>query len=78
MDIFFALVLANANPCLHLGKEILFSIQCCHFVVKYLSKWNASNINIGMLLTFDLMWSKHTESICAKAKKLSGMISLLV
>jgi len=40
----FALVLASANPCLYLGKEILFSIKCCHFVVKYLSKWNASNI----------------------------------
>jgi len=30
--------------------------------------------NFGMLLTSDLTWSKHTESKCAKAKKLLGMI----
>ena len=30
--------------------------------------------NLGVLLTSDLTWSKHTESICAKAKKLLGMI----
>lgn len=45
---------------LSLCGQVLEQVEC----FKYL----------GVLLTSDLTWSKHTESICAKAKKLLGMI----
>jgi len=48
------------RPVLSLCGEVLEQVEC----FKYL----------GVLLTSDLTWSKHTESIYAKAKKLLGMI----
>jgi len=47
-------------PVLSLCGQVLEQVEC----FKYL----------GVLLTSDLTWSKHTECICAKVKKLLGMI----
>ena len=47
-------------PVLSLCGQVLEQVECLK--------------NLGVLLTSDLTWSKHTESICAKAKKLLGMI----
>ena len=47
-------------PELTICGQVLEQVEC----FKYL----------GVLLTSDLTWSKHTETICSKAKKLLGMI----